>query len=299
MARTRNLKPGFFKNEQLAGCQPLARLLFAGLWCLADRNGYLEDRPMRIKAELLPFDDVDCHALLAELADRDLVRRFTEGGRRLIHVPTFRLHQRPHAKEPAIFDQSGGAPAACARTENFNRKPGQVAAGGGQPAKPAELNGKPGKFQAAPRAEPGIGSDSVPLQPLQNVDQSAPYSLIASNPHSFPPNPPEGGGDMDARPEGLAQWWVELLTRRNARGYKAETVEQMTPEFAELLRLGFPPGRILDAIQDPARDRGEHFWRFKDRLKGGPVSAKPSLAEQGKAVWNEFLAKHGGKDGQP
>jgi len=48
MARSRNIKPGFFRNEMLAECSPLARLLFAGLWCLADRFGRLEDRPKRI-----------------------------------------------------------------------------------------------------------------------------------------------------------------------------------------------------------------------------------------------------------
>ncbi|HEY0297206.1 MAG TPA: helix-turn-helix domain-containing protein [Bordetella sp.] len=31
MARARTLKPGLFKNETLAECSPLARLLFAGL----------------------------------------------------------------------------------------------------------------------------------------------------------------------------------------------------------------------------------------------------------------------------
>jgi len=34
----------------------LARLLYPGLWMLADREGRLEDRPLRIKAEILPYD---------------------------------------------------------------------------------------------------------------------------------------------------------------------------------------------------------------------------------------------------
>ena len=36
MARTRSIKPSFFKNEYLAECEPMARLLFVGLWTLAD-----------------------------------------------------------------------------------------------------------------------------------------------------------------------------------------------------------------------------------------------------------------------
>ena len=38
MARARNIKPGFFTNDVLADCDPLARLLFAGLWTVADRG---------------------------------------------------------------------------------------------------------------------------------------------------------------------------------------------------------------------------------------------------------------------
>ena len=63
--RARNLKPGFFKNEDLAELPFEGRLLFAGLWCLADREGRLEDRPKRIKAEIFAFDSVDVDKLLS------------------------------------------------------------------------------------------------------------------------------------------------------------------------------------------------------------------------------------------
>ena len=49
MARSRNIKPGFFKNEDLLDLPYEYRLLFVGLWTLADREGYLEDRPKRIR----------------------------------------------------------------------------------------------------------------------------------------------------------------------------------------------------------------------------------------------------------
>lgn len=53
MARSRNIKPGLFKNEVLGVADPIYTILFQGLWVLADREGRLEDRPMRIKAETL------------------------------------------------------------------------------------------------------------------------------------------------------------------------------------------------------------------------------------------------------
>ncbi len=45
MARARNIKPGFFDNEILGELPALTRLLFIGLWCLADREGVYRTAP--------------------------------------------------------------------------------------------------------------------------------------------------------------------------------------------------------------------------------------------------------------
>lgn len=100
MARARNLKPGFFRNEVLAECGPWARLLFAGLWTIADREGRLEDRSKRIKADLFPYDaDVDVEQCLQDLAQRDFIVRYVVGEQRLIQVVSFARHQTPHHRE--------------------------------------------------------------------------------------------------------------------------------------------------------------------------------------------------------
>lgn len=101
MARARNIKPGFFTNDVLAELPPLARLLFAGLWTLCDRAGRAEDRPKRIKAEVLAYDDCDCDALLQALHDKGFIRRYEVNGTRLIQVLTWDKHQNPHVKEAA------------------------------------------------------------------------------------------------------------------------------------------------------------------------------------------------------
>lgn len=103
--RARNLKPSFFKNEDLAKCSFPARLLFSGLWCLADRDGKLEERPLRIKAELFPFDQVDVVSLLSELEAANtadpLIIRYVVDGKRYIKIPSFRKHASPHYTEKA------------------------------------------------------------------------------------------------------------------------------------------------------------------------------------------------------
>jgi len=99
MARARNIKPGFYKNEDLAECSVWARLIFPGLWMLADREGRLEDRPKRIKGELLPFDAQDVEPLLRELAARGFIIRYKVDGSSFIQISKFRAHQSPHYSE--------------------------------------------------------------------------------------------------------------------------------------------------------------------------------------------------------
>lgn len=101
MARARNIKPAFFKNEELADLDFATRLLFIGLWTLADRAGRLEDRPKRIKMEVFPADDVDVEAGLTDLDARGLILRYARGDARFIQVVNFAKHQSPHIKEPA------------------------------------------------------------------------------------------------------------------------------------------------------------------------------------------------------
>ena len=101
MARSRIIKPGFFNNDILAEIPPLGRLLFAGLWTIADRAGRLEDRPKRIKATLLPYDECDVDALLADLHRRGFIYRYGKGLNAFIQITNWDRHQQPHIKEAA------------------------------------------------------------------------------------------------------------------------------------------------------------------------------------------------------
>ena len=53
--RARNIKPGFFKNDTLAELDFAGRLLFIGLWGIADRAGRLEDRPKKSRRRYFPM----------------------------------------------------------------------------------------------------------------------------------------------------------------------------------------------------------------------------------------------------
>lgn len=100
MARSRNIKPGFFTNELLGTADPMVCLTFAGLWCLADKEGILEDRPLRIKAELFPYrESLDVNGYLTELSRLGFIQRYQHGDSSYIKVLHFRKHQSPHHTE--------------------------------------------------------------------------------------------------------------------------------------------------------------------------------------------------------
>lgn len=109
MARARNIKPGLFKNELLCELDPFDRLLFIGLWTLADREGRLEDRPKKIKMELFPCDDYDVNAGLSRLAEKEFIERYTLNNVGVLAVMNFLKHQNPHGteKDSLLPDKDG------------------------------------------------------------------------------------------------------------------------------------------------------------------------------------------------
>ena len=99
MARSRNIKPGFFTNDVLGELSALTRLLFAGIWTICDREGRLEDRPKKIRAEILPYDQCDADEMLNALDKAGFIKRYEVDGIKVIQVLAWALHQNPHIKE--------------------------------------------------------------------------------------------------------------------------------------------------------------------------------------------------------
>ena len=128
MARARLLKPGFFANDALCTLQPFARLLFAGLWTIADREGRLEDRPIRIRAELFPYDEVDIEELLNLLQCSGFVVRYESGGVRYVQIVKFLKHQNPHVREPKSTIPAPGQHNASTVPEQVKHDPGPAVA---------------------------------------------------------------------------------------------------------------------------------------------------------------------------
>ncbi|WIM09279.1 hypothetical protein [Enhydrobacter sp.] len=98
MARIRTIKPEFFTSDDICALSPLARLLYIGLWCEADREGRLVWTPRVFKRRYLPDDACDGDAVAAELIERGLVVPYGEG---YAWIPTLARHQILNPREAA------------------------------------------------------------------------------------------------------------------------------------------------------------------------------------------------------
>lgn len=110
----RFVDPAFFLHEGLARLEPHYRLLFIGLWVLADREGVLLDRPAVIHALLFPHEQARVsHRLIDEpgglpatidvmldrLASEGFIERYEAQGERLVYVRNFKKWQSVHKNE--------------------------------------------------------------------------------------------------------------------------------------------------------------------------------------------------------
>ncbi len=99
MARSRNIKPGFFTNDDMGELPPLSRILFLGLTTLADFRGNVSWRPKRIKIQILPYDDCDIKELAINLERYGFIRFYSGGDFVCLNIVNFTKHQNPHKNE--------------------------------------------------------------------------------------------------------------------------------------------------------------------------------------------------------
>lgn len=218
MARVRLLAPGFFENEDLGECSPLARLLFAGIWCWADREGRIEDRPRRLKAQILPYDEADGEKLVQELVDRGFLVRYEADGVRVLQVATFSSHQRPHEREaPSVLPPPPqGSPKA---------NPGRAL---GEPkANPGPAEGEPAASQGEPQGRQGCLDPGSRIQ----VKQLPARAREAAPPPPLPGLPSPGAPPAD---DPLARFRRQLANELAVLGLNPLRIAK--PQLVPLLR---------------------------------------------------------------
>ena len=247
--RARNLKPGFFKNELLGSVEPLIGTLFQGTWCSADREGRLEDRPLRLCAEIFPYrravTERKVDGWLDWLHEHEFIIRYAVEGIRYIQIVEFLKHQKPHRNE----QQSKIPP------------PTQIQQLSLLEARPSDDHGNPKDL-------------SRPASSL-NPHSLNPHSLISRAPRHGPAIAGPDAGDL---PEGLDReaWDRWVAYRREIR--KPLKAASIPSAQKKLLAFG---GDQAAVVEQSIANGWQGLFELKDaRSKPNGKHVSPLSADQ-------------------
>jgi len=262
--RTRLVKPSLFLNEDLARVSIPARYLFVGLWCAADREGRIEDRPRQIKATLYPYDDLDADALLTELVAVGVIRRYEVKGVKVILVVKFKKHQRVHPNE---------APSLL-------------------PSEPEEVEAETvGTQRLAPLDNQGLPLDN---QGLPNCSCSSSYSSSSSEEKNEeksknPPIVPPWGDGWEKEHQGLPLEHQGLPTIGDSQEVGEEVCFNLASEQSETDTAtgvaGGKPSALLSQnrpVSEEIHPRGQMEDEQAAADASGSVTGAPGHAQPGK-----------------
>jgi len=251
MARARNIKPAFWRNEALVELPFQTRLLFIGLWNIADRDGRLENRPKKIKMEIFPGDDVDVSLEITRLSEAGLVMVYRAKSVDCIEVINFKKHQNPHHREPSSElpppDNDAKKAAQPVDNKEASESPG-LASGEPQPSRADSLLLIP---------DPGyLIPDSIELPCASDAarpDESKPAELYS---------------------EDFNQFWKAYPSKKNKK--------TAALKFRKLRKTNSSPGFLAQLIEDvECRARG-HEW-----LKGNGQFIPHAATYLNQERWND------------
>ncbi len=285
MARARNLKPGFFRNADLVELPFHTRLLFAGLWLLADREGRLKDRPKQIKMDLFPADEVDIPAAITELTTAGMLERYSIEGQHFIQITNFLKHQNPHKDEKASLIPPPGGLFDTTKTEG--------------------ATGEKAADAAPPPTQHSVGTMQAPCRP------EAPTVPIGLNPESLNTESLFIESNTLNPSEGAPELSTELGVCVHLERLGIAGCNPQSKDLATLLQAGTPQAE-WDAAAQTAVSSGIPRFAYlvgvvKNRLKdaGGawpkppePKGRDPELvrmeleAPRLKTMPAEFRARH-------
>ena len=262
MARARNIKPSFFKNDELAELSMEARLCFIGLWTISDCFGRMELRPKRIKAELFPYDNVDIDEIIKNLNEYRFIRIYSVQGRRYLEIVNFVKHQNPHKNEKQKGSDIPAPPSEEAEAQESQ----------GLEEKPDKIGTKPDEIGSARADSLNLIPDSLNLIPEE----------ICASGEARPPDKQDPmsdqGNQKKSEPCRFDEFWAVYPINRDKK--KARGIWQRK-------KLNHLADMLIDDVKN--RTENDANWvngytpyattylngdRWNDELKGRPESNK-------------------------
>lgn len=279
--RARFIHPGFLMNEALHDLGDTAKLLFQGLWMIADREGRLEDRPRAIKATIFPYKtdadlacgipvenyDLACgnpvenptEYWLQKLAEGGFIHRYESNGLQCMQISAWNEYQRPHPREEKSIIPPMPEKAV---------KPKRSASSKGQPK--ANLRQTQGQAQdrpicvkSNPNPNPNPKSDGRLSGGLGGAAAVPDPETETESPEPDPPEPPPGPQPQAARrsPALMRKGPLANGSPGDKRPvdlwpHKPEDVALVRgglDELAEIFRMPKADDRILRQVLDCSR----------------------------------------------
>ena len=121
--RNRIVRTEFFSSESLAECSVSARLLFIGLWVIADDRGQLRVKYRQIAHQVFPHDNMSpdaLRALLAELETTGCINAHESDDGLVIVIPNFLTYQKINRPSKPVIERVGQRVAgAFGKPEKF------------------------------------------------------------------------------------------------------------------------------------------------------------------------------------
>jgi hypothetical protein len=257
--RARSIKPGICDNEVLGTADPFYTLLFERLWMIADREGRLEDRPLRIKAQAFPYrDGLDVEPMLAWLAAQGFIARYTAGQGRYIQILAFGKHQNPHKNEVASV-----LPPMAEQSQPLD--------------------------EVVPPSSERLGLTPSSLTPDSGL----------RTPDSRLPTPPAQPASPECVVEAATKELAAAGRMAASLRDLGVNVTSMNPTLIEWLRSGFTVDQVSEAVavarQSPGKETGSVAPNYIDRILRQPARPPPNGAtSRGKTAWDRMMEANGG-----
>jgi hypothetical protein len=275
MARARNIKPAFFTNDLVAEMTPWSRLLFIGLWTLADREGRVHYRPKKIKMELFPGDTIDVEPLILELVSHGFVSTYISDGIDVLEVVNFVKHQNPHPKEkasdlPARKPETTGNPEQVDNDPDVNDTSREITGHDPEINKPSGLN----------------PSSLIPDSPLLNPSLLSPPADPADPDDPDDPNDIPGNNVLSHRQQALFDRWYEMYPKKRGRLDAEKAWDKIKPKPTEdLVDVMVAKVREWTGSDEWTRNGGQYVpnpstWLNQGRWTDGAPSAPGSNVKQ-------------------
>lgn len=278
MARIRSVKPEYWTDQDLAEqVSRDARLLYIGLWNLADEHSRLRGDPRYIKGQVFPYDDDltpdEVEELLDALALAGKLVRYRTGSGTYVFLPNLAKNQRlepekvqsklPHPDDPGTVVLTPKASVAADEYERHadmsESRADEYAQGSGDSASGEEDHAL--LYGTGSMEHVEVSPSSADERPTDSDD-----GLFPETEAGAPPPPPPApipstspkskwtDADIDADPNFVAFW--EAYPRKTDKGHARKA-------WLRRLREGIPPERLTAAAQafreDPKRPREMRF----------------------------------------